>query len=99
MTVGIVTSTYHNHYPSSRKNPPSLLNNTYPTKDGGWIYLCMPVYNAEFNRCMEFIGRTDLINSPIYGDYNRVLAEKRVTEVVDIIEQSFLEKDADDGCV
>jgi len=96
MTVGIVTSTYDNYYPSSRKNPPSPLNNTYPTKDGGWIYLCMPVYNAEFNRCMEFIGRSDLIDSPVYSNYTKVLAENRITEVVNIIETSFLEKDVDE---
>lgn len=96
LTVGIVTSTYNNRYPSSRKNPPSPLNNSYPCQDGGWIYVCMPVYNMEFKRAMELIGRQDLINSPIYSDYNRVLAEGRITEVVDIIEAEFMKKDADE---
>lgn len=96
LTVGIVTSTYDNHYPSSRKNPPSPLNNTYPTKDGGWIYLCMPVYNAEFNKCMDLIERPDLIDSPVYSDYNKVLAEGRVTEVVNLIEEGFMKKDVDE---
>lgn len=96
LTVGIVTSTYDNHYPSSRKNPPSPLNNTYPTRDGGWIYLCMPVYDAEFNKCMDLIERPDLIGSPVYSSYNKVLAEGRVTEVVNLIEEGFMKKDADE---
>lgn len=96
LTVGIVTSTYDNHYPSSRKNPPSPLNNTYPTRDGGWIYLCMPVYDAEFNKCMDLIGRSDLIDSPEYSNYSKVLADGRVEEVVKLIEEGFMKKDADE---
>ncbi len=96
LTMAIVTSTYDNHYPSSRKNPPSPLNNTYATRDGGWIYLCMPVYDVEYNRCMSLIGRDDLIDSPAYKDYSKVRAEGRVTEVVEIIEAGFRKKDVDE---
>lgn len=96
ISMAIASSTYDNHYPSSRKNPPSPLNNTYATKDGGWIYLCMPVYNAEYNRCMALIGRDDLIDSPVYSDYSKVRAEGRITEVVEIIEEGFRQKDADE---
>ncbi|NCB64518.1 MAG: CoA transferase, partial [Clostridia bacterium] len=93
LSMAIVSSAYDNHYPSSRKNPPSPLNNTYETKDGGWIYLCMPVYDVEYNRCMALIGRDDLIDSPVYKDYGKVRAEGRVTEVVEIIEEGFRKKD------
>lgn len=96
ISMAIASSTYYNHYPSSRKNPPSPLNNTYATRDGGWIYLCMPVYNVEYNRCMALIGRDDLIDSPVYKDYNKVRAEGRITEVVEIIEEGFRKKDVDE---
>ena len=56
----------------------------------------MPVYDAEFNKCMDLIERPDLIGSPVYSSYNKVLAEGRVTEVVNLIEEGFMKKDADE---
>ena len=54
------------------------------------------VYDAEFNKCMDLIERPDLIGSPVYSSYNKVLAEGRVTEVVNLIEEGFMKKDADE---
>lgn len=93
MTIGLVSSQecYFNEYPKSRKQAASPFNNSFPTKDG-WLQMCMPFYNASYNKIMKMIGREDLIDSPEFNDLEKVNKAGKLQDICEILEDGFRKK-------
>lgn len=76
-------------FPIDPRKPASPTINTYKTKDGKWMYLCVSDYNRYYNDIMRGIGREDLVDHPVYSDQNTMINQGKKQEVADILLEGF----------
>lgn len=76
-------------FPIDTTKPASPTINTYRTKDGRWMYLCVSDYNRYYNDIMRGIGRDDLVDHPIYSDQTKMVESGKKQEVADILLEGF----------
>ena len=90
----------HNGGPTpfiDRANPTNPIVNTYPTKDGRWICLCLLQADAWWADFCQHIGREDLIDDPRFSHME--VRNKNRDECVAEIEKTFLQKTFDEWLV
>lgn len=85
MSIAVTSAEYGNRYPKSRREVVNPFNNTYQTKDGRWMVICIPEYDRFFNRFMTLIGREDLVDSPEFCRVDEVNRHGRNRAIIDII--------------
>ncbi len=78
-------------YPVSRKNAQNPLQIAHKTKDGRFIQIAMPMYDAFYERFMKAAGREDLADNPRYRTQAAVL--DNLPEFYDIMVELFASKD------
>lgn len=78
-------------YPVSRKNAPNPLQIAHKTKDGRFVQIAMPMYDAFYERFMKAAGRDDLAVDPKYCTQAAVL--NHLPEFYDIMVELFASKD------
>ncbi len=79
---------------TSRKNPLNPIVNTYPTKDGRWICLCLLQADAWWADFCTHIGRKDLIEDPRFINM-KVRNENRDACIAEL-EETFKQKTFDE---
>lgn len=80
-------------FPKSRLYPSMALVNSYPCKDGKYIYLCLAEL-PQFERLLHEMGRDDLI-----GKWKSIADTKNegAHEVVEILDKEFAKYTADEA--
>jgi len=90
----------HNGAPTpfvSRANPMNPIVNTYPTRDGRWICLCLLQADAWWADFCQHIGRDDMIEDPRFA--NMQARNEHRDECIQEIERTFLQKTFDEWLV
>ncbi|PHI28157.1 CaiB/BaiF CoA transferase family protein [Budvicia aquatica] len=87
MSVAVVSAQYGNSYPKSRKEVANPFNNTYQTKDGRWMVICIPEYDRYFNKFMMLLGREDLTDHPDFCRISDVNLHGKNSDIIEIISQ------------
>ncbi len=90
-------------WPVSRKLMANPLNVAHKTKDGRWIQIAMPVYNAFYEKFVKLIGREDLVGNEKYfpqenlqnnlEDFYEIIREKMAGKALAEWVQLFTEAD------
>lgn len=98
-TVGIMLqgaqyTEYGTTYPMERRNTANPFIVSHKSKDGYFVQVCMPPYDAYYDRFMEAIGREDLIGDERYCKIEN-LGDK-TGEVYDIIQAQMATKTKDE---
>lgn len=96
MSIAVVSAQYGNRYPKSRREVVNPFNNTYQTKDGRWMVICIPEYDRFFNKFMTLLGREDLLDSPEFSRIDDVNRYGRNRAIIDIISERIAGKTLDE---
>ncbi|MBE6014412.1 MAG: CoA transferase [Lachnospiraceae bacterium] len=83
-------------FPVSRKRLANQLQITHKTKDGGWLQIAMPQYNALYERFMNAIGRTDLIGNEKF--YPLANLQNNLDEFYEIIRSEIGKRTMEEMC-
>lgn len=81
-------------YPISRVEAPNPLQTAHKTKDGRFIQICMPTYDAFYERFMKAAGRADLAIDPKYSTQAAVV--NNLPEFYQIMVDLFATKDLEE---
>lgn len=83
----LVSGQYGDGYPKTRKHPNGPLINSYRTKDGEWLFICVlddRMYPPFFR---QVIDHPEIADNPRYN--NAVAAKERTVELTAMIEAEF----------
>jgi len=72
-------------FPVDTKKPSFPTINTYRTKDGKWMYLCISDYDRYYNDLMTAIDRSDLIDHPVYSKIAELAKSGKKQEIADVL--------------
>ena len=92
MSVPIMSAQYGNQYPKSRMEVANPFNNTYRTSDDRWLIICVPDYDAYFQKMMTLFGRQDVFDDEDINTIGNVLARSTHSKAIGIIGESMREK-------
>ncbi len=80
-------------YPISHMTAENPFNCAYKTKDGRFLQISMPAFNASYPKLMPLLGREDLLGDPRYTIES--ITENRLNEeFITILVQAFEQKTA-----
>lgn len=96
MSLAHAASQYGYTIPMSRKSASNPFNNTYRSKDGFWIQLCVPDYNGDYDHFVIAIGREDLVGDARYNDIGELCSNGMLRKFIDIIDEALAQKDRDE---
>lgn len=94
--IGIMATQFGAPYPKSRKHVPNPFNNTYRTKDGKWMLICMPQYDKYYNMMMEITGNAEHVDQPDTCNLPALKASEKQPEVISWLEAGFSTKTFDE---
>ena len=83
-------------YPISRKKIANPLQVSHKTKDGKWIQIAMPQYDALYPRFMSVIEREDLIGDERFHPQTNL--QSNLVEFYEILDQEMAKYTADEFC-
>lgn len=92
--VMIISSQYGDSYPKSRYEPATPLINSYQTKDGVWLALCILSYEKMFPRLCKILCIEELSEDCRYNSAISVKEENRTEELCKVLEAAFLKFDS-----
>lgn len=96
MSIAVVSSQFGNQYPKSRREVGNPFNNTYKTKDGRWMVVCIPEYDKYFNKFVTLIGREDIIGNEDFCTIGEIYRRGNASKMIDIISAGFAHKTIDE---
>ncbi|MGY6028282.1 CaiB/BaiF CoA transferase family protein [Phytobacter sp. AG2a] len=96
MSIAVTSAQYGNVYPKSRCEVSNPFNNTYKTRDGRWIVICIPEYDRFFNKFISLLGRDDLVDSPDFSHIAEVNRQGRNREIITIISEQIAKRSLDE---
>lgn len=96
MSIAVTSAQYGNVYPKSRCEVSNPFNNTYKTRDGRWMVICIPEYDRFFNKFMTLLGRDDLVDSPDFCRIADVNLHGRNRDIITIISEQIAKRSLDD---
>ena len=83
----LVSSQYGDVYPKTRKIPNGPLVNSYQTKDGKWLFICV-LDDRMYRPFLNYVGSPEMADD---NRYNHAAAAKEHTEeLTAIIEEEFM---------
>ncbi|RAV66643.1 CoA transferase [Aerococcus urinae] len=85
----IVSSQYEDHYPKDRMHPNNPFLQSYQTKDGEWIMLCLVRYESEFPRFMKIIGLEEYIDDESVNTLDAFQKNPKQSEFVKQVEAAI----------
>jgi formyl-CoA transferase len=85
--VGYTLATGQQPPSSARSAIQNPIRNFYGTKDGRWLLLAMPRYEAYWPGVAQAIGRPELAGDPRYSTL--AAAQERLWEMVALLEDAF----------
>lgn len=94
--IGIMATQFGAPYPKSRKHVPNPFNNTYRTKDGKWMLICMPQYDKYYNMMMEITGNAEHVDQADTCNLPALKASEKQPEVISWLEAGFSTKTFDE---
>ncbi|MDO5041568.1 MAG: CaiB/BaiF CoA-transferase family protein [Peptoniphilus sp.] len=89
----IMASQFGFKYPISRFKNPNPLQGSYRTKDNRWIQFAIAIYDRDFPKVCEVIGREDLIEVESLAKFENIVKDPE--KLVRILDQEIPKKDAD----
>lgn len=96
MSIAVTSAQYGNVYPKSRCEVANPFNNTYKTRDGRWMVICIPEYDRFFNKFMTLLGREDLVDSPEFCRIADVNLHGRNRDIIRIISEQVAKRSLDE---
>lgn len=96
MSIAVTSAQYGNVYPKSRCEVSNPFNNTYKTRDGRWMVICIPEYDRFFNKFISLLGRDDLVDSPDFSHIAEVNRQRRNREIITIISEQIAKRSLDE---
>ncbi|MBJ8403138.1 CoA transferase [Citrobacter cronae] len=96
MSIAVTSAQYGNVYPKSRCEVANPFNNTYKTRDGRWMVICIPEYDSFFNKFMTLLGREDLVDSPEFCRIADVNLHGRNRDIIRIISEQVAKRSLDE---
>ena len=96
MSIAVTSAQYGNVYPKSRCEVANPFNNTYKTRDGRWMVICIPEYDRFFNKFMTLLGREDLVDSPEFCRIADVNLHGRNRDIISIISEQVAKRSLDE---
>jgi crotonobetainyl-CoA:carnitine CoA-transferase CaiB-like acyl-CoA transferase len=96
MGIAVTSAQYGNVYPKSRCEVSNPFNNTYKTRDGRWMVICIPEYDRFFNKFISLLGRDDLVDSPDFSHIAEVNRQGRNREIITIISEQIAKRSLDE---
>jgi crotonobetainyl-CoA:carnitine CoA-transferase CaiB-like acyl-CoA transferase len=96
MSIAVTSAQYGNVYPKSRCEVSNPFNNTYKTRDGRWMVICIPEYDRFFNKFISLLGRDDLVDSPDFSHIAEVNRQGRNREIITIISEQIAKRSLDE---
>ncbi len=83
---------YGTGYPVDARNLGNPFLTSWKTKDNRLIQTCAPDYNTYYNKMMESIGRSDLVDDEKYFPVQNLQKNKLGPELYDIMTEAFATK-------
>ncbi len=82
-------------YPINIREADNPCNAAFKTKEGRYIQMCFPNYNVYYNKFMDVLGMTDMIDNERYYPIQNLQANGLGTELHDMICNRMVQEDAD----
>lgn len=81
-------------YPMDRRKNANPWLPCAKTKDGRFIQICCPVYDAYYPAVIKAIGRDDLLDDPVFSHLAEMHQQGRAPEMYDIFQEAMTHKTA-----